>query len=369
MRAAGGLVIADEVQAGYCRTGRWWGYEVTGFTPDIVVTGKPMGNGLPLAATAASRALVDGLPRRDALLQHLRLESRCRRRSAWRCSTSSSAMACARTSARVGAALKAALTERKARCAAIGDVRGHGLFIGVEMVKDGGAHDARSDRAIEVINRLKDKGFLTSNAGAFSNVVKIRPPLVFAQRDADEFLAAFDATIAENRWMKALRPSTFTPAALRGAEGVSRSSRTALELVSLARTSPSGWSTARDGVAYVLRLHRPWYHTLDELISERAWIRALDEAGIAVPAPLRTRDGREYVAGDDSGHRRTALRGPGALDRGPRARRGAGAKRPTAGSPSATSRSSAPSRRRCTTRRAPGSRRRGSSGTRSTPTA
>ena len=59
VREAGGLVIADEVQAGYARTGHWWGYEVTGFTPDIVVTGKPMGNGLPLAATAASRALVE----------------------------------------------------------------------------------------------------------------------------------------------------------------------------------------------------------------------------------------------------------------------------------------------------------------------
>src|ERR671911_426073 len=60
VRAAGGYVITDEVQAGYCRTGRWWGYEGMGFTPDIVVTGKPMGNGLPLAATAASKALVDG---------------------------------------------------------------------------------------------------------------------------------------------------------------------------------------------------------------------------------------------------------------------------------------------------------------------
>ena len=74
VRAAGGLVIADEVQAGYCRTGRWWGYEVAGFTPDIVVTGKPMGNGLPLAATAASKAAGRRLPRRDALFQHLRLE-------------------------------------------------------------------------------------------------------------------------------------------------------------------------------------------------------------------------------------------------------------------------------------------------------
>ena len=75
VREAGGLVIADEVQAGYARTGHWWGYEVTGFTPDIVVTGKPMGNGLPLAATAASRCVGRDLPRQDALLQHLRLLS------------------------------------------------------------------------------------------------------------------------------------------------------------------------------------------------------------------------------------------------------------------------------------------------------
>ena len=75
-------------------------------------------------------------------------------------------------------------------------MRGHGLFIGVEMVK-GNALEPDSERAIEVVNKLKDRGFLTSNAGAFRNVVKIRPPLVFSQRDADEFLTAFDATLAE----------------------------------------------------------------------------------------------------------------------------------------------------------------------------
>jgi 4-aminobutyrate aminotransferase-like enzyme len=66
----------------------------------------------------------------------------------------------------------------------------------VEMVK-GNALEPDSERAIEVVNKLKDRGFLTSNAGAFRNVVKIRPPLVFSQRDADEFLTAFDATLAE----------------------------------------------------------------------------------------------------------------------------------------------------------------------------
>jgi 4-aminobutyrate aminotransferase-like enzyme len=195
VRAAGGYLIADEVQAGYCRTGRWWGYEGTGFTPDIVVTGKPMGNGLPLAATAASKALVDGF------------RARTRYFNTFASSPLQAAVGMAvidvierdklkENVARVGASLKAALGERKKTCDAIGDVRGHGLFIGVEMVK-GKALEPDSERAIEVVNKLKDRGFLTSNAGAFRNVVKIRPPLVFGQRDADEFLTAFDATIAE----------------------------------------------------------------------------------------------------------------------------------------------------------------------------
>ncbi len=196
VRAAGGLVIADEVQAGYGRTGRWWGYDVTGFAPDIVVTGKPMGNGLPLAATAASRPLVDGF------------RARTRYFNTFASSPLQAAVGMAvldvierddliQNVATVGAGLKQALLERKPRWAAIGDVRGHGLFIGVEIVKPDGAKTADQPLAAEVCNRLKDRGFLTAPAGAFGNVVKIRPPLVFSQADAEAFLAAFDATVAE----------------------------------------------------------------------------------------------------------------------------------------------------------------------------
>src|SRR4029078_10555203 len=99
--------------------------------------------------------------------------------------------------AALGAFLKSALAERKARFASIADVRGHGLFVGVEIDRTAAARTPDTDRAIDVINRLKDKGFLTSNAGAFRNVVKIRPPLVFAQPQAEDFLVAFDATMAE----------------------------------------------------------------------------------------------------------------------------------------------------------------------------
>jgi len=196
VRAAGGVVIADEVQAGYCRTGRWWGYDVTGFTPDIVVTGKPMGNGLPLAATAASRSLVEGF----------RAATRYFNTFASSPLQAAAGMAVIDVIERdglrenvavVGAFLKSALAERKARFASIADVRGHGLFVGVEIAKADAARTPDTDGAVEVINRLKDKGFLTSNAGAFRNVVKIRPPLVFAQRHAEEFLVAFDATMSE----------------------------------------------------------------------------------------------------------------------------------------------------------------------------
>jgi 4-aminobutyrate aminotransferase-like enzyme len=193
---AGGLVIADEVQAGYCRSGVWWGYDVLGFKPDIVVTGKPMGNGLPLAATAASRRLVETF------------RSATRYFNTFASSPLQAAVGMAvidvierdrlaENVAAVGAFLKAALAERKGRFASIADVRGHGLFIGVEIAKTDAAREPDMDKAVDIINRLKDRGFLTSNAGAYRNVVKIRPPLVFKQSHAEEFLTAFDATMAE----------------------------------------------------------------------------------------------------------------------------------------------------------------------------
>jgi 4-aminobutyrate aminotransferase-like enzyme len=196
VRAAGGLIIADEVQAGYGRTGRWWGYDVTGFTPDIVVAGKPMGNGLPLAATAASKALVDTF------------RARTRYFNTFASSPLQAAVGMAvldeiedrgliEQVASVGAALKQALERRKGAWDAIGDVRGEGLFIGVEMIEGGDARAPDPARARQVCNRLKDRGFLTSNAGAFSNVVKIRPPLVFSNTDAEAFLGAWDETVAE----------------------------------------------------------------------------------------------------------------------------------------------------------------------------
>jgi 4-aminobutyrate aminotransferase-like enzyme len=196
VRAAGGLVIADEVQAGYGRSGHWWGYQQSGFEPDVVVTGKPMGNGVPLAATAASKALVDtfrGVTRYFNTCASTPLQA-------------AAGMAVldviedeglVEASAEIGGVLKEGLSERVGTRDWIGDVRGPGLFLGVDLVTDPVTRKPDTARAVDVVERLKNKGFLTSNAGAHGNVVKIRPPLVITAEQAKQFLEAFDAVVAE----------------------------------------------------------------------------------------------------------------------------------------------------------------------------
>ena len=192
VRARGGLIIADEVQAGYGRTGRWWGYEVTGFTPDIVVTGKPMGNGVPLSATTASRSLIETFRSKTRYFNTF-ASSPLQAAAGNAVLDEIEALGLLANAGRVGAFLKAEMKTRVGRWPGVADARGCGLFLGVEMVGPDGMPDLAGARA--VCNGLKDRGFLTSNAGAFNNVVKIRPPLVFSQADAEAFLPAFDATL------------------------------------------------------------------------------------------------------------------------------------------------------------------------------
>ena len=191
---AGGLFIADEVQAGLCRTGQWWGYETMDFEPDIAVMGKPIGAGMPLAAVAASRDLVETFRRGTGYFNTF---------------ASSPLQAAAGNAvldiieqenlranvAAVGDIVRDRLRELQAGCEPMGDVRGHGLFIGIEWVEDRAGKAPDRAGAIAVVNALKDKGFLIGNAGAFGNVVKIRPPLVFSADDAAAFLDAFEETL------------------------------------------------------------------------------------------------------------------------------------------------------------------------------
>lgn len=191
VRAAGGLVISDEVQAGFGRTGHWWGYQATGFEPDIVTLGKPMGNGVPISATGASRNLIE----------------RFRGKTDYFNTYASSPLQAAAGMAvldvierdelvanarQVGAMLKEGLRRIAANDLHLGDVRGRGLFIVVEVVTDRESRTPDPQRAAALADRLKDLGVLTAAAGAYKNLVKVRPPLVISKDDAASFLEAFE---------------------------------------------------------------------------------------------------------------------------------------------------------------------------------
>jgi 4-aminobutyrate aminotransferase-like enzyme len=187
----GGLMISDEVQSGYGRTGHWWGYEYEGFVPDIAVSGKPMGNGLPLAATAASREHVNTFRAASGYFNTF-ASSPLQAAVGMAVLDEIERMHLLRNATDVGVWLLRELQARSHRYACIGDVRGCGLFISVEIVSDPDTRGPDAHLARRITNLLKADGFLLSHAGAYDNAVKIRPPLVFSKINAEGFLASFD---------------------------------------------------------------------------------------------------------------------------------------------------------------------------------
>lgn len=187
IRAAGGLFIADEVQPGFGRTGsHMWGFARHGLVPDLVTVGKPMGNGHPVAGVALRPEVVAEFGRdiryfntfggnpvsvavADAVLGVIKREG-----------LQANALA-------VGNHLAAGLRRLGERHGLIGDVRGSGLFIGAELVRDGDKTPATAETAM-VVNGLRQRRVLISATGPAANILKIRPPLVFSQENADLFL-------------------------------------------------------------------------------------------------------------------------------------------------------------------------------------
>ena len=197
VRAAGGLVIADEVQAGFCRTGRWWGYEATEFVPDIVTMGKPMGNGLPVAGAAASSELVDNFRRHKRYFNTF-AASPLQAAAGMAVIDVIEEEGLAGNVDQVGAYLRSELLKFQDSCEQLAEVRGHGLFIGMEWVQDRTSRTPDSDGATAVVNSLRDRGILIGSAGHMGNILKIRPPLVFKREHADLFLTAFEESIRES---------------------------------------------------------------------------------------------------------------------------------------------------------------------------
>ena len=192
------MCIADEVQVGFGRVGtHFWGFETQGVVPDIVTLGKPIGNGHPLAAVVTTPEIAasfdngmeyfntfGGNPVSCAVglavldvIEDEGLQARARD---------------------VGTGLLDGLARLMERHPVIGDVRGLGLFLGVELVLDRTTREPAPEQADYVIERLRDQGILVSTDGPFHNVLKIKPPLVFSADDAERLVAALDGVLAED---------------------------------------------------------------------------------------------------------------------------------------------------------------------------
>ena len=196
VRDAGGLFICDEVQAGFARSGNWWGYETSQITPDIVSMGKPMGNGLPLAGVVASQGMIETFRERTRYFNTF-ASSPLQAAVGQAVLEVIEGEGLVESVADVGGHLINELRSLQQGCEPMADVRGHGLFIGMEWVTDRESKAPDREGAAVIVNRLCQAGFLMGQAGEFGNVLKVRPPLVFKREHADMFLEAFETAIAE----------------------------------------------------------------------------------------------------------------------------------------------------------------------------
>lgn len=195
VRKAGGIFIADEVQSGFCRSGdRIWGYQRHGLIPDLITMGKPMGNGFPVAAVAA----------RPDIVERFGHEVRYFNTFGGNNVAIAAAHATFRVlhdeqllenAQRVGRYLRDQLTQLKCRFETIGDVRGAGLYIGVELISDIETREPNTSLATTVVNGLRDRRVLISATGPNSNVLKIRPPLVFKEEHAEILVQGIEDTL------------------------------------------------------------------------------------------------------------------------------------------------------------------------------
>ena len=198
VRGAGGVCIADEVQVGFGRLGtHFWGFETQGVVPDIAVFGKPIGNAFPLAAVVTSREIArsfengmeffstfGGNPVSCAVglavldvLQEEELQA---------------------NALRVGRMLIHEFEKLQRRHPLIGDVRGSGLFLGLDLVRSQDSREPAPDQALYVVNRLREEGILAGSDGPHHNVIKLRPPLIFSEADAEYFCATLDKILSED---------------------------------------------------------------------------------------------------------------------------------------------------------------------------
>jgi 4-aminobutyrate aminotransferase-like enzyme len=190
VHAAGALYIADEVQPGFGRTGsHMWGFMRHAIVPDIVVMGKPMGNGMPIAA-AVMKAEIQEKFGRDIRYFNTFGANHVSIAAASAVLDEIHDRALMQNSEVTGQYMLEAMRQLQARYGSIGDVRGSGLFLGLEFIRPDAGSKPDGALAIKVVNAMRDRRVLISASGAAGNVLKIRPPLTFGRDHADIFLDA-----------------------------------------------------------------------------------------------------------------------------------------------------------------------------------
>jgi len=189
VRTAGGVCIADEVQTGYGRIGtHFWAFEKYGVVPDVVVLGKPIGNGHPIGAVITTRAIADSFANGMEFFSTFGGNNVS-------CAIGLKVLEVVQEenlqahALAVGERLLTGLRGLQERHELISDVRGSGLFIGVELVRDG---EPAATEAARIVNQMRAHGILLGTDGPHHNVLKIRPPMPFTEENADEVIAALD---------------------------------------------------------------------------------------------------------------------------------------------------------------------------------
>jgi alanine-glyoxylate transaminase/(R)-3-amino-2-methylpropionate-pyruvate transaminase len=194
-RAAGGLCIADEVQAGFGRTGtHFWGFETQGVIPDIVTMAKGIGNGCPLAAVVTTPEIAKTLATRI----HFNTfggnpVSMAQGRAVLRVIEKEGLQA---NSLKIGAHLTAGFHRLAEKHSLIGQVRGLGLMLGMELVKDCTTKEPARDECAAVFEKSKDLGLLIGKGGLFGNVLRLKPPMCITEADADFMIETIDEALA-----------------------------------------------------------------------------------------------------------------------------------------------------------------------------
>jgi 4-aminobutyrate aminotransferase-like enzyme/Ser/Thr protein kinase RdoA (MazF antagonist) len=197
VRMAGGLCIADEVQIGFGRVGtHFWAFETQGVTPDIVTMGKPIGNGHPFGAVVTTRAIADAFNNGMEYFNTF----------------GGNPVSCAiglevltiieddnlqKNALNVGNYWKAQLHQLQVTYPIIGHIRGAGLFLGVELIRNRDMLEPADTETAYIIERMKQKGFLLSTEGPLHNVVKIKPPIIFTREHVDLFMIAFEDVLRD----------------------------------------------------------------------------------------------------------------------------------------------------------------------------